>query len=359
MASKTVERMKKKLLADKPPAGRPDFKMGLSTGLTLLNLGLTSRPGVGLFPSMYYMLVGDSQAGKTMAALQMLAEASINSHYDNYRLIYDPTERGALMDVRKFFGGRLADRLEPPTKKGASRTLNQFYDNVTTAVKEGRPFMYVLDSEDALKTEAGSKGKEYGTDKAMMNSSEMRGAHNGLDETKPGSILIVVKQSRVNIGNPFNPKTRSGGQALTYYATSEIWFSLGGAIKSKVLGKEREIGSYLVMHVKKNRENGRHHRIRVPFYPGLGMDDVGSCVDFMMEEKRWKPAKGKDGGDDDKDTSKAKTVIAPEFNFEGPKEKLIEQIEEQDKVKELRLLVSQVWSEIEAACEVNRKPRYE
>ena len=343
----------------------PAVKSGelLSTGSTLLNLALSGKKNGGLPPGHVYLFVGDSQAGKTWLAKTIMAEACKSNFYKEYRLIDDNPERGALMDIPKYFGKTLAGRLEKPNSKGHSVTSEDFYDNVDDAVREGKPFIYTLDSEDALQPESAIKkakkdknarrkssdnGEEvkgsYGTEKAKINSSGLRAAHNGMEDTK--SILIIIKQTRENIGfnAVFNPKTRSGGKALSFYCSVEVWFSVKGKIKKTVRGKARVVGTILRIHIKKNRVSGRDRTIDIPFFVQYGLDDLLSCINFLVEEKHW--------------TGKENSVNAPEFNFSGSKDKLIQLIEEGNREKELRSLTETVWNELEAELTTKRKPRY-
>lgn len=369
-----AKQLKEKLLAKKIFSA-PNYKRGLSTGSTLVNLACSGKPTVGFLPGKYIFLVGDSASGKTFLALTMLAEASINPEYKDYRLIYDNAEDGALMDLRKFFGEKLLKRIEAPKMVSGdpdftpmpvpkemvfSTTVEVFYDNLDDAFRAEKPFIYVLDSMDSLSSEdeqdkfaeqkaARRKGKDaagsYGDGKAKKNSSNLRQAVHRLKET--GSILIIIAQTRDNLGfgAQFNPKTRSGGRALRFYATEELWFSIKEGIKKTVHGKPRKIGTVLQIQVKKNRQTGREPTVEVPFYPSFGFDDVGSCVDFLIEEKRW----NKEGT----------AYNAAELSLHGSEESLVKQIEEQGKETELRLLVAEVWQEIEEACGIERKRRYE
>src|SRR3990172_2022287 len=75
----------------------------LSTGSTVCNLACSGNVKGGLVKGHYYLIVGDSAAGKTILVLTILAEAANNPNFDNHRLIYDPVEGGALFDMRKFF----------------------------------------------------------------------------------------------------------------------------------------------------------------------------------------------------------------------------------------------------------------
>ena len=107
-----VEKAKKSLRRKrKAPIGSKDL---LGTGSTLLNLACTGKPNGGFAKGRYFFLVGDSASGKTFVSLTCLSEASINPQFDEYRFIYDDAESGALMDIERFFGKAVAERLEPP-----------------------------------------------------------------------------------------------------------------------------------------------------------------------------------------------------------------------------------------------------
>lgn len=337
----------------------------LSSGLTVVNLACSGKATWAFKVGHVYLFVGDSAAGKTWLEKTVFAEAAHSEDFRNYRLIDDNPERGSLMDIAKFFGMKTIDRLEAPGPKGSSRTLEQFYDNVKAAVRDGRPFIYGLDSEDALPPESeikrsdansrkrkkASEGQDVkmkgsmGMEKAKLNSSELRIAHNDLDRN--GSMLFIIKQTRQNTGwnSQYNPKTRSGGDALTFYNSLELWFSVKGKLRKKVKGKERVQGSVLKIHVKKNRMSGRDRTVLVHFYPTHGFDETGTNCEFLCEEGHW--SRDKDG-----------IITAPEFEFKGDIESLVHHIEDNGKERQLRLLVASVWNEIEQELTVVRKPRY-
>ena len=362
---------KKKLLAKVKP--KPENKVKLSSGLTLLNKAISGRTSWAFRGGHVYVFVGDSAAGKSFLMKQVFAEAANNPVFDKYRLEEDNPERGDLMDVPKFFGRRVSERLKAPKDQGHSRSLEEYYDNISDLIRAGKPFISGLDSEDALESEVtlkkaeadkkarrkerkpGDKEEEtkgsYGMAKPKLNSQGLRSAHRDLDKT--GSMLFMIKQTRDNIGPTafFNPKTRSGGHALTFYASVELWFSIAGKIKKTVRGKTRVIGSLLKIHVKKNRMSGRDRAVVVPFYPATGFDEVGSMVLWLCEEGHWPCSKDT--------TGKITKVSAPEFQvWDETTEALIKKIEDEGKEKELRFLVSTVWDDIEDACTLPRKMRY-
>lgn len=355
-----VERAVKRKKKKKPVIPRKDF---LSSGSTLLNLAVSGRTYGCFAKGYFYWFVGDSQSGKSWLALSCFAEACINPEFDDYRIIYDGSEYGALMDIEKFFGPRVAQRIEPPkgTKEEPEYSLlsEDFYFNVDDAVESGKPFIYVMDSIDALDTkESMKKFKElkaarqgnrkvkgdYGMQKAKVNSAFLRRIVRGCRDTK--SIVIVISQQRDNtgFGSQFTPNRPSGGRALKFYATVEIWTSIRGSIKKLVRGKNRKLGIYSKIQTKKNRVMGQDRSVIVPIYNSVGIDDLGSCIDFLISEKHWKGTENR--------------VVAPEFDFKGDKEDLIHKIEENNEEAELRTLTKEIWDSIERESRVTRKNKY-
>jgi len=336
----------------------------VSTGSTLLNLACTGYPNRGFAKGRYYFIVGDTISGKTWLSLTCLAEASINPNFKDYRFIYDNVEDGALMDIKKFFGKAVFHRMEWPGKH-CSYNIQEFYYHVDDAIKDGRPFIYILDSMDSLTSKAEAskfdktkkayrRGKEttgsYGDGKAKINSAMLRRVI-GRALLKTGSILIIINQTRDRINAlPFqSKKTRSGGHALEFYACLEMWSSVAGQIKRTIKGKKRQLGVQCKIRIKKNRITGWDRTIIIPIYPSFGIDDIGCCVDYMLDEGDWEKVK------EDK-----KTIInAKGLGIKGSRNRLIKFIEQQELEKDLRELVGDVWREIEEACTIRRKRRYE
>ncbi len=373
MAKKTAEVLEE--VEEKPVKKKPIAipTEGLSTGSTLLNLACSGRPDWGFAKGYYIFFVGDSNSGKSWASLNCFAEAGINPNFSDYRMIYDNAERGALMDIKKYFGEKVADKLEVI----CSDTIESFYDNIDDALREKKPFIYVLDSMDSLTSEpekkkfkenkairrklkaklaeVGEEGKEkikgsFGDGKAKRNSSDLRQLIAPLN--KSGSILIIISQTRDNVGTfSFDKKTRSGGHALRFYATIEMWSSVKEKIKTAapVKGKYRHIGTLCKIQVKRTRISGKEHTIELPIYTSSGIDDTRSCIDYLLEENHWK----KSGG-----TKENPEINAKELGFKGSREDLIQHIEDNNKEQELRNLVTEIWHEIEQQSEVARKKRY-
>ena len=279
----------------------------LGTGSTLLNLAITDNWRGGFAKGLYILFVGDSQSGKTFFCLTCFAEAAANPAFDEYRLIYDAVEGGALMNLEKFFGKKVAERIESPCYEDgipqSSQTVEEFYFNLDDALDNKRPCIYVLDSMDSTTSareekkfdenkkavQGGGQGKgDFADGKAKANSQGLRNVLHKIRDTK--SILIIINQTRDNVdGGMFAPqKTRSGGRALTFYASVEIWSSVGQKIKKNVNGKDRVIGVTSRLQVKKNRMTGKERTIEVPIKYSYGIDDLASCVEYLIDESYWK-----------------------------------------------------------------------
>lgn len=345
------------------PLGKDSKAPLLSTGSTLLNLACAGDPMGGFLPGKYILLVGDAAAGKTFLAITVLAEACRNPDYAEYRLIYDNVEDGCLLDLPRLFNQAVANRIASPCRGENgdsiySSTVEEFYFNVDDAVKRGIPFIYVLDSMDALtcdaevvkfdeKKKASRLGKpvsgSYGVDKARRNSEYLRKVLPGLRAT--GSILIILAQTRDDLGFGFAKKTRSGGHSLRFYATTEIWMSISGVVKKHIKGKDRQVGVKVKLRVRKNRVTGKLSEMNLEIFPSYGIDDLGSCIDYLVDEGWWEIQK--------------QTITATGLDLVGTRDKLIAQIEEAGLETNVSEMVGECWSAIDKAGDLKRKGRYE
>jgi RecA/RadA recombinase len=348
----------------KPP-GAGDL---LSSGSTLVNLVLSGRTGGAFKKGKYYFWPGDSNTGKSWCALTTLAEAANNPAFDGYRLIHIDVEYGADMDKEYHFGKKAAARIETVHLE----TVEEFYDFMDDLQKGREPFVAFLDSQDALRSRdedkkyaknkavrrrktsseaaADKETGSYGDGKAKIHSANLRRVVSKLEAA--GSILVILNQTRdrIGFGAQYDPKTYSGGNALAFYACCRIWSSLKEVLKRRAKGKDREVGTRCKIRVRRNRLTGKNRSAFLDIYADAGVDDVGSCINYLVEEGHWEAKKAQ--------TGKISAVAAPEFDFEGSPEDLVALIEENDRERELRGLVAKVWQQIEDEIAVVRKRRY-
>jgi len=334
----------------------------LSTGSTVLNMACTGDPTGGYVKGHYFFYVGDSDSGKSWLMLSALAEASINPEFDEYRLIYDNVENKALMDVKHFFGRKLADRLKPPASDDngnpvCSRTTEEFYYHLHDLLEQG-PCIYVLDSQDGLSSVMEEEGFEkrkaahekskaapgiMSDGKAKVHSANLRRILGPLRDTR--SILLIVNQTRDTM-SLFEGKSYSGGHALKFYSTLQLWSAVDGQIERQYRGKKRQIGVRCKIKVRKNHVTGRGRTVVIPILHASGVDDVGSCVDWLVAEGVWKSEKGRI------------TVSGLGPQFSGNREQVVEEIEGREMEDDLRELLAREWKDIDCNSGVKRKPRY-
>ncbi len=359
LAPKAVEQLLADIQETQTPT-RADL-MFLNSGSTLVNIGLTGRWDCGWVLGGYNLIAGGSGSGKSLLTLSTLAEAANDERLADYDLIYDGPEGGALFNMASMFGTKLVNRLQVPMR-GTSYKIEEFYANLRAHADTGRPFVWVLDSMDSLSSDQEEGVNEendarllvpgaelqgsYGDGKAKYNSQNIRTIMKHL--VTSNSLLIIICQTRDSLGGTFSEAVYSGGKALRFYADCRMWTADMGKIKKTVKGNDLVMGNHMKVKVDKNRIRGRNFDITIPLYNHLGVDDLGSCVDYLCEYKRWKI----DGGN----------VTASDFNAVNmPREDFIRWIESVDYGDEVRCIAQEHWLEMEAiaAATVVRNPRYE
>jgi len=332
----------------------------LPTGCLLFNLGLSDCHQGGFQKGKMANIIGDSSSGKTFLGLSCFAEAAQLESFDEYTFINDDAESACEFNIPKLFGKKTASRIEPPSRDGEgnpvhSDTVQDLWDHLNDLLDEEKPFIYLMDSMDSLdeisekehyesNRKARRAGKEetgsYGTKKAKVIGEMLRDIIPKLRKT--GSILLIISQTRDNI-NPisFAKKTRSGGKALKFYATHEVWLANAGQIKRK----EQIIGYYTNAKVTKNKLTGKHRVVKFPIFYDYGIDSLRGSIEFCMETSYW--------------NKKRQTIIAEDLGLECTLPKMISVIEEGGLEEGLAEAVQKAWDIREDDLKLNRKSKYE
>ncbi|MDD5038116.1 MAG: hypothetical protein PHN78_02220 [Dehalococcoidales bacterium] len=339
-------------------------RLFVPTGSALLNLALSDRHDGGYLTGKIVNVIGDSSSGKTFLCLTTLAETAHNPAFDDYLLIYDDAEAASEFNIEKLFGNKTAERILPPSldpeEPGHSHTMMDFQSNIRRLLKGNKPFIYIQDSFDALTTDeelkhaadlqkAHDSGKEakgtYGMEKAKQASVLLRLIAADIKRTK--SLVIIISQVRTNIDPmSFQRKTRAGGKALTFYCAYEEWLAVAQKLSIKINDKNRNTG--VVSHIKitKNKANGKLRELSLKILYSYGVDDINSCVDFLIEEGTW--------------TKNGTGHITSEGLGYQPmrQDKLVSFIEQEDKVAKLHAICQATWLDIEQQLISKRPPKY-
>jgi len=330
----------------------------LPSGSTLLNLACADSSDGAFKAGSIINIIGDSSSGKTFACLTALAESAIRKDFDSYHLIYDDAEHRNSFDMEYLFGKEIAQRIQPPDgfdtdkKPINSSTIEDFQNHIYKLLKKEIPFIYILDSMDSLDAEAdiqkfekkmNAKKEEkvagnYGMAKAKANSELLRRICGMIEKTE--SLLIVISQTRDNIGIGFAEKTRSGGRALKFYSTHECWMAVVKTLKKG----SRPIGVRTRIKIKNNSITGKIREVEFPIYYDYGIDDIGSCLEFLIKEEKI-----------EQNSKQTYSILG----HSGTIPSLIKKIEHYNLEKDLRNLTEQAWHEIEEDLKLKRKPKYE
>jgi RecA/RadA recombinase len=228
--------------------------------------------------------------------------------------------------------------------------------------KDPRPFIYILDSLDALTSDeevereyknalaraksadhAANITKSYNTEKARIIGRILRMVKANLKNTR--STLIMIQQERSAIGaGPFQKQwTTSGGQAPFFYSTHQVRVVRTGDIKPS----DQKIGTKVKAEVIKNKLTGKKRWVAFDIYDDYGVDDIASCVEFLTKEY-WPIPKGKKSVWDTGD-----------LGVVGNRPTIIDFVEKEGAEREIRELVGKAWEKKESKLRLERKKKYE
>jgi len=364
-------RKKKNIIEEVKESARTEEKkpsefMLVKTGSTIMDLACSDSLEGGFQTGTIVHIVGDSSSGKTFSGMTCFAEVGNDPRFDDYKLINDDAEHRNNFNIEKLFGKKIADRIEPPfgyDDDGSpinSEMIEDFQDSVYGLLEDGVPFIYILDSMDSLdavddvtKFEATMAARQkirdtgeakkvpgtYGMAKAKSNSEVLRRIKGKVRKTR--SLIIVISQTRSNIGLGFAEKTVSGGKALKFYATHQIWMAVKAILKKSDL----PIGVKSQLKIKKNSLTGKHRQIEFDIFYDYGIDDIGSMIDFLISLKIWKKVKA--------------SYIIPEFDITCTRAKFIDLIEsEEANLTKLKNLTKRNWQIRERSLRLGRKKRF-
>ena len=235
--------MTKKVKEDK-------VKDKISLGTTLLNLAFSGKSDGGIEPGTIVNMVGTSKSGKTFLVLSILADIANNPKFNDYRLIFDDAEFRNNFNMIKLFGTDLQKRLEVPFPDCTceySATIEDLKASIYAKTREGRSYIYILDSVDGLTAESEedksdasaekilerkkngkeSTTKDKGTMVGMIKAKEAHALFRSINNkiVESGSILILISQAKWKVKTIFPIKTRACETALEFFSSVVIWLS--------------------------------------------------------------------------------------------------------------------------------------
>lgn len=313
----------------------------VSSGSSGLNLALTNSLENGYPVGKIVNLVGDKQLGKSLLCLEtiMYAYYVLRKKYD-IKLIYNDTEAALNMENAINIGFP-SDAIE----FRQSATVENWYEDLNKEIESSDNYdlvIYILDSLDAISTEEELEQdfneKSFGMAKQKKLSELFRKLTQKID--KKNILLIVVSQIREAIGVTFGKKQRrSGGKALDFYAYQIVWLYNKGTIKDGNITTGIEVKA----KVEKNRVWKPFRECEFNILFEYGIDDLGSNIDYLIENKYYKKnAAGK--------------IIFEDKTFS--REDFIQLMMSNNQEDEIKISVKNVWDGLEEKAKVIRKAKY-
>lgn len=339
----------------------------IPTGITLLDLACSGTTVGGLSMGKINTFPGGSSSGKSFIATHIMAKIANTPKFDDYDLIEDDVEQSYEFDTAKLFGQKLVNRMKPPkvAKDGFpiySRTIQEFKNNILSAVDKGTPFIWTLDSLDALSSDEemekeykeaikAAKNEDhvkelkgaYHTEKAKVTGQVLRMIVGKLKETN--SVLNIIQQTRANLNAGLfgRKEITSGGMAPFFYSSVSAWISKVKTHKDSKFGWE--VGQRTKIDVRKNKLTGNKRQIEIDIYNSAGIDNVGSQIDFLVDNKFW--------------VKKGQTIDCVGLDIEGTNKKVHEFIIKNKLQGELAAIVCTAWNEIEESIKIERLNDFE
>lgn len=245
--------------------------------------------GGGWALSRVINIVGDKSTGKTGLAM----EACINfiRTFPKGKVRYAEPESALSKGYAKEMGVPV-DRIEFADDDSEIDTVEDWFEDVegfADSLNEGQPGLYILDSLDALTSEAEKKRKigeaSYGDGKAKQMSQAWRRLIRVLKQQRV--TVIIISQVRDNIGVTFGERyTRSGGKALDFYASQVLWLAQVAKIAPTINGVSRVTGIVIKAMCKKNKVGIPFRDCTLTFKFGYGLDDVESNARWLASVKK-------------------------------------------------------------------------
>ena len=263
----------------------------VSTGCAMLDVAISNRPYGGLPVGRITEVAGLEQSGKSLLSAHLLAETQKQG---GVAVLID-TETAVSREFLEAIGVDVSKLLYV-----TADSVEQIFDFTETIIEKVREtskdriVTIVVDSVAAASTKtelAADYGKDgYATDKAIIISKAMRKITNMIGRQKITLVFTNQLRQKMN-AMPFgDPWTTSGGKALAFHASVRLRLKGMGQLKMKVNGNDKVVGMKVRCQVVKNRMGPPLRSADFEIYFDRGIDNYGSWLGVMKDEKLVKQA---------------------------------------------------------------------
>jgi recombination protein RecA len=261
------------------------------TGCTLLDCVM----GAGWPLGRVVNIVGDKAVGKTLLAIEAAANFAVQ--YPKGHIWYREAEAAFDVDYAGTLGLPV-ERVDFGTEGigTAWDTIESIFADLNACVKQatdsGEPGLYVIDSLDALSSDAEmardiDKGS-FGLEKQKMLGKLFRQLTRDLKRTN--ICVIFISQVRDKIGVVFGDKhTRTGGKALDFYASIILWLSHLKILTKTIGGTKRATAVLVRAKCKKNKVGLPFRECDFTIRFGYGIEDLLASLEWLGEIGKLAP----------------------------------------------------------------------
>lgn len=261
-----------------------DFTDFISTGATILDVAISNRKAGGIAVGRITELTGLEGSGKSLVGAQLIANTQkrggVGVLIDTETAVNKDFFKAVGIDTNKLVYVNLS-------------TIEDVFDAVVNVIERVRSggnkdklVTIVVDSVSAASTkkemEADFEKDGYATDKAIIISKAMRKITGLLGRERIALVFTNQLRQKMNAPAFSDPWTTSGGKALSFHASTRIRFSLMGKISNS---EGDVIGVKVKAAVIKNRLGPPHRIAQFDIYFNRGIDDAGSWLDILKENK--------------------------------------------------------------------------
>lgn len=259
-----------------------DVTEWVSSGSSMLDIGIANRPYGGYPVGRITELTGLEQSGKSLAVLHALKSTQMKGGL------------AVLIDTENAFSREFAEAIGLDLKKLLYIQLEAIEDVFTTIeliiekVRKADDSKLITIAVDSVmgastKEELASEYENTGfaTSKAKFLSKSMRMITNYIGKMR--ICLIFTNQLRVKLNTMAfaDPYTTSGGKALSFHSSVRVRLQSAGQIK---IGTE-VIGMNVKCKIIKNRLGPPLRNVEYNIYFDSGIDDYGSWLEVMKSKK--------------------------------------------------------------------------
>lgn len=267
-----------------------EFTEFISTGATMLDIAVSNRPHGGIAVGRITEITGLEGTGKSLVSAHIMANTQkmggVAVLIDTETAVNPEFYQAIGLDLKKLVW------VEAPTVEDVFDRMVHLIEHIRkNPANNNKIVTIVVDSVAAASTkkemEADFSKDGYATDKAIIISKAMRKITGMIARQKIALVFTNQLRQKMNAPAFSDPWTTSGGKAIAFHASTRIRL----AMVEKLKNADKEIiGVSVKANVVKNRLGPPHRTAEFEVYFNSGINDFGSWLTVMKENKIIKQA---------------------------------------------------------------------